>query len=429
MAEFGDKTTQTVRKHYEGFPYPDRDPADEHKRLCKPVLAGLDVVNHYCYKGKRDFGKGFRALVAGGGTGDMTIWLGEQLRGTDAMIIDMDISEASIAISKARAKIRGLENIRWIHGSLLDLPTMGLGTFDYINSNGVLHHLSDPPAGLAALRAVLADDGAMGIMVYAQHGRTGVYQMQELMRRINDAGDDQQQKVDNTRAVLKDLPQSNWFKRGEALIGDHLEPGGAGLYDLLLHSQDRAYTVGQLYEFFDGAGLHIVKFATESRVHYKPEHFINDPALLKRISALPLREQQAIGELISGAIIKHSCFVSPLEDTMADLDDPAYIPMFTPEARGGFMTILDRPLWSIQAPPLPAVSIKPGRFTRAAFKLMDGDRSMGEIASMVRENFGNKPTIDEILGEFKPVFDALREWGDITVLRHPDSGKQMRVEV
>lgn len=429
MVEFNDKTTRTVRRHYEGFPYPERDPADEHKRLCKPVLAGLEVMNHYCFKGKRDFRKGFRALVAGGGTGDSTIWLAEQLRDTDATIIDVDITEASMAISKARAEIRHLENIRWIHGSLLDIPEMDLGTFDYINCNGVLHHLGDPPAGLAALRAVLAADGCMGIMVYGQYGRTGVYQMQELMRLVNNETDDQQQEVDNTRAVLKDLPESNWFKRGESLFGDHLEPSGAGLYDLLLHSQDRAYSVGQLYEFFDAAGLNIVKFITESRVHYKPEYFLRNKVLLDRIAAMPLREQQAIGELISGEIIKHSCFVSPLEDTVADIDDPANIPLFTPEARKGFKTILDRPAWSIKAPPLPAVNITPGRFTRAAFKLMDGDRSMGEIAALVRRKFANRPTIDDILAEFKPAFDALREWGDIVVLRHPDSGGQMRVEI
>jgi len=429
MAEFKDKTTQTVRRHYEGFPYPERDPADEHKRLCKPVLAGLEVMNHYCFSGRRDFSKGFRALVAGGGTGDSTIWLAEQLRDTDATIIDVDITEASMAISKARAKIRGLENITWIHGSLLDIPTMGLGTFDYINCNGVLHHLIDPPAGLAALRSVLADDGCMGIMVYGRYGRTGVYQMQELMRLVNDETDDQQQEVDNTRAVLKDLPETNWFKRGEALFDDHLEPSGVGLYDLLLHSQDRAYTVGQLYEFLDAAGLNIVKFNTEYRVHYKPEYFLKNRMLLERIAALPLREQQAIGELMSGAIIKHSCFVSPLENTVADIDDPSYIPLFAPGARKGFKTILDRPTWSIQAPPLPAVSITPGRFTRAAFKLMDGDRSMGEIAAMVREKFANRPATEDILAEFKPALDALREWGDIVLLRHRDSGGQMRVEI
>ena len=429
MAEFKDATTRTVRNHYETYPYPERDPADEHKRLCKPVLASLEVMNHYCFKGKRDFRQGFRALVAGGGTGDSTIWLAEQLKGTDAAVVHLDISAASTDLAKARAEIRGLENITWVHGSLLEAGQMGLGTFDYVNCNGVLHHLSDPPAGLAALRSVLADDGCMGIMVYGQYGRTGVYQMQELMRSINSDSDDQQRKVDNTRSVLRDLPESNWFKRGEDLFDDHLEPSGIGLYDLLLHSQDRAYTVGQLHDFFGGSGLNIVKFIALFRAHYKPEHFLTDGALLERIAAMDLPARQAIGELVSGGIIKHSCFVSPLTDTVADMDDHDNIPMFTPEVREGFRSIMDRPTWSIKAPPLPPVSIKPGKFARSAFKLTDGNRSLGEIASLVRAEFSNGPSVDEILAQFKPTLDAFREWGDVIVLRHPDSGPLMPTKI
>ena len=49
--------------------------------------------------------------------------------------------------------------------------------------HGVLHHLADPDAGLAALRDVLAPDGAMHLMVYAPYGRTGIYMLQEFCRR------------------------------------------------------------------------------------------------------------------------------------------------------------------------------------------------------------------------------------------------------
>ncbi len=235
--------------------------------------------------------------------------------------------------------------------------------------------------------------------------------------------------VDNTRAVLKDLPAANWFKRGEDLFDDHIEPSGIGLYDLLLHSQDRAYTVEQLYELLGSSGLHVVKFIALSRVHYKPEYFLTDTALLERIAAMGLPRQQAVGELLSGQIIKHSCFVSPLTDTVADIDDDENIPLFTPEVREGFRGILDRPTWSIQAPPLPPLSIKPGKFARAAFTLMDGTRSIGRIVAQVREQFSNGPTVEEILVQFTTVFEALREWGDVVVLRHPDSGQLLRPEI
>ena len=149
--EHPDKTSQTVRRQYEDYPYPHRDPEDERKRLVWTAVATLETMNHYCFKGRRDFRKGFRALVAGGGTGDGSIWLAEQLKTTDATIIHLDMSKASINIAKARAKIRGLTNITWIQGSLLDLPTMGFKPFDYIDCVGVLHHLNDPPSDSATL--------------------------------------------------------------------------------------------------------------------------------------------------------------------------------------------------------------------------------------------------------------------------------------
>ena len=78
-----------------------------------------------------------RILVAGGGTGDATIFLGEQLHNHDAQIVHIDISEASIAVARRRAEIRGLKNIEWRHDSLLSLPALSLDSFDYISYTGV----------------------------------------------------------------------------------------------------------------------------------------------------------------------------------------------------------------------------------------------------------------------------------------------------
>ena len=429
--EHHDETTETVRRQYEDYPYPERDPEDERKRLVRSFPATLETMNHYCFKGRRDFRKGFRALVAGGGTGDGSIWLAEQLKTTDAAIIHLDISEASIEVAKARADVRGLTNITWMHGSLLDLPTMGLEPFDYIDCTGVLHHLSDPPAGLAALQGSLAGDGCMGIMVYGQYGRTGVYQMQKLMRLINNEQDDSHQKVDNTRSVLADLPPSNWFKRGEELIQDHRKSGGAEIFDMLLHSQDRAYTVGELYEFFDTSGLNIVQFSTLFRECYKPEHILKDKALLSRIAAMELREQRAIGELLTGVIVMHMCFVSPRTNTVADLDDHDNIPFFLRKARKGFESMLDKPTWVIKAPPLPPLSFIPTKPARAAFKLIDGNRSIGQIAELVGKQLANqpsRPSTDEILTQFKALFRMLCEWGDLVLLRRPDAGSELPLD-
>src|SRR5579862_8199573 len=130
-----------VREQYEEFPYPPRDPNDEKVRLLRPWLDDLAMINHYCFAGRQSFRNRFRVCVAGGGTGDATIFLAEQLRRTDAEVVHLDLSQAAIDIARRRAQVAALNNISWVCGSLLDLPVLELGKFDYINCSGVLHHL------------------------------------------------------------------------------------------------------------------------------------------------------------------------------------------------------------------------------------------------------------------------------------------------
>ena len=93
------------------------------------------------------------------------------------------------------------------------------------------------------------------------YSRCPIYQMQELMRRINQIEKNRQTKVENCKIVMQNLPDSNWFKVSGGLnITDITQYGDIGIYDLLLHPQDRAYTIPQLYQFVEAAGLNIVQF-------------------------------------------------------------------------------------------------------------------------------------------------------------------------
>src|SRR5262252_7258046 len=178
--------TERVRAQYEVYPYPPRDPRDEAKRLIEGSPSHLLEINHYVFAGGRDFRQPFRALIAGGGTGDGAIMLAQHLadRGCPAELVYLDVSASARAVAEARAQQRNLTNIRFMTASLLDLPTLALGLFDYIDCCGVLHHLPDPAAGLAILAAALKEDGGMGLMVYGALGRTGVYHLQEILSRL-----------------------------------------------------------------------------------------------------------------------------------------------------------------------------------------------------------------------------------------------------
>lgn len=314
-----------VRNQYEEMPYPHRD-----VRLAREVVYGnecysLDALSHFGWAGKRDMRVNTRYLSAGCGTGDNVIFWGEQLRGhASAEIVALDFSATSLDIAKQRAAKRGLTNITFVHASILDLPKLGLGTFDVIESSGVLHHLADPDAGLAALRDVLRDDGIMTIMVYALYGRYPIYMVQELMRQLNVKTLPATQQVDMCRAFLNDVPNNHWIlSNNNFMMGDVSDPTGAGLYDLFLHSTDRAYTVPDIYGWLKRTDLKLVQFVgwLVSQLAYEPEYYTKSPVLREYLATLPKPQRHAIAELMHGTMSKHSFYCSKQEKTPAALAD------------------------------------------------------------------------------------------------------------
>ena len=290
---------RAVKNQYEDFPYPPRNPEVERHRLITGSPSHLDELNHYLFGGRRDYTKPFRALVAGGGTGDAAIMLAQQLadRGEAGTVTYVDLSAASRQVVEARADVRGLTNIEFHTASLLEVPDMGFEPFDYIDCCGVLHHLEEPEAGLKALEAVLADDGGMGLMVYATLGRIGVYHTQNALQML--LGDlDQKKQVPLAKKFVAQLPKTNWLVRNP-FVGDHKLGEDAAFFDLLLHPRDRSYLVPEVAEFLRGADLELVSFIEP--VKYDPATFLKDPELIKRARTLSPIDQAALAENMTGS--------------------------------------------------------------------------------------------------------------------------------
>lgn len=424
-----------VRAQYEALPYPARDAKDDAHRLLRTWLEDLPMLNHYCFAGRQTFRSGFRVLVAGGGTGDATIFLAEQLRGTDARIVHLDLSEASIAIAQARAQARGLGNIEWVRDSLLNLPSRGLEPFDYINCVGVLHHLADPDAGLRALLALRKPEGALGLMVYGAIGRTGVYQMQSLLRMVQD-GDaaDVPSRIAQARDLLDALPARNWFRRGEADIYIDHKSGDAGLYDLLLHSQDRAYTVDALYDWLEtGHGMHIAFTEVQrGRAAYLPHMVLGrkPPAQLQQWRQWPLRRQQACAELLAGDITMHSFYLTREAGRAATYGDVEMVPFFFHEPITGevmsrvFNTNRGKPFLLQHQHSGITLTVDPGKHSVEILRLIDGRRSFGEIFETVRSGWnrsGPAPSNEVLFQGFAESYDTLNAL-DRLLLRYPMAG-------
>jgi SAM-dependent methyltransferase len=158
-----DEITKAVRDMYEQYPYPAGAPA---QRVATDVRSLLSYV-------ERSRGKSGRLQVLDAGCGRGVGTLGCAVLQPDVDFLGVDISRVALKDSAEQAKARGLNNVRFQECDLMTLGGLQVppGGFDVIYSSGVLHHLSDPVAGLVKLREILAPHGVVSLMVYARHGR------------------------------------------------------------------------------------------------------------------------------------------------------------------------------------------------------------------------------------------------------------------
>lgn len=281
--------SQLVAKQYEAFAYPEPFPdiADEmakgYHQIGDPALYAPVLWP----RGKPD--RPLRILVAGCGTVQAACIA---YTNHQDEVVGIDLSDASLAHERFLQERHELGSLKLFRGDLLEIESLG-GSFDVIISTGVLHHLADPGAGLAALKTVLAPDGVMVLMVYGQTVRTGVYMLQDAFRRM---GIEQTSEgVATVRRILSELPgrhfAQNYIRSAKELEHD------AALVDTFLHPQDRAYTVPQLMELLECAGLTFQNWV-DNYPYWRNAVWGPDSAIAAAVDPLPPLQHWAAVEML-----------------------------------------------------------------------------------------------------------------------------------
>src|ERR1043165_2824791 len=105
-----DATDDRLAAQYEAYPYPRRDPKDEAKRLIVGSPGHLREIDWWVFGAARPASQPISALIAGGGTGDATIMLAQQMAraGRPGTVTYLDRSTSALRIAQERAKARGL---------------------------------------------------------------------------------------------------------------------------------------------------------------------------------------------------------------------------------------------------------------------------------------------------------------------------------
>jgi SAM-dependent methyltransferase len=402
-----------LSEFYEAFPYPPRDPEAEVPGKTRTVANDLRTISHYLYAGERTDFRGFRALVAGGGTGDVTVQLAQQLAtiAPDAQVTQVDLSAASTAIAKRRIEKLGLSNVRFVQGSLLDPMGLGLDSFDYIDCSGVLHHLPDPLEGARILASLLKPNGGMSIMLYGALGRVGIYNTQEMLRMLGSRERDLSPMLDVTRALLASLPDHHLLR----LSPGHAAPDqdDAELVDKFLHVRDRAYRVAEIYDLLSAAGLRLAAFLPP--IAYDPLRAIADPVLQEHITELSEPQRHAFAELFHCGPMKHIFFAVPIARsgcTVADPDDLDLVPA----------TVRDLP-----SDLRPTTAIRLGGLVQQELRgldvaivcAIDGRRSVRDIFSQLSSKPATRTTEEIYRKAWTKVFHALNGRHILVLTRKP----------
>jgi SAM-dependent methyltransferase len=285
-----------VQHFYERYPYPGPvDSLDAYRQLwADPQRRRAD---HHLFQPATPYREDPSILVAGCGTSQAAK---HALRWPAARVTGIDFSATSVQCTEALKRKYRLDNLE-LHQLAIERAGELGAQFDQIVCTGVLHHLADPGAGLRALRGLLKPGGVLHLMVYAPYGRTGIYMLQDFCRRVGIAATDE--GIRDLVAALPSLPAAHPLQHLLRAAPDFQH--AAALADALLNPQDRAYSVPQLFDFLDSAGLSFGRWL--SQAPYSPHcGLVAGLPQAPRLMQLASAEQYAAVELFRGTMVMHS---------------------------------------------------------------------------------------------------------------------------
>jgi 2-polyprenyl-3-methyl-5-hydroxy-6-metoxy-1,4-benzoquinol methylase len=318
--------TDEVRDFYDRYPYPRPvEDLDFYREQWEdPERRRADFHVYWPFQAFREDNS---ILIAGCGTSQAAK---HAIRWPAAKITAIDLSATSVRHTEDLKRRYNLTNLQ-VHQLPIDRLTDLHSSFDQIVCTGVLHHLPDPDAGLRALRAVLHPDGAMHLMLYAPYGRAGIYMLQEFAHRLGIRATDD--GIRDLIAALHLLPAGHPLENLLRQAPDFRHE--AALADALLHPQDRAYSVPQLFDFLHNAGLTFARWIKQAP--YSPHcGVLSQIPQSSRLAQLPPVSQYAAAELFRGTMLMHS-FIARRDDaevhpiSFAGVTWPTYIPIRTPD--------------------------------------------------------------------------------------------------
>jgi SAM-dependent methyltransferase len=272
-----DPLSDVVSRQYERWSYPV--PIEDIEAWLRNRHELFDPsITHRLFWPDRPYAPNLDILIAGCGTNQAAVFA---YRNREARVVGIDVSEASLAHERHLKGKYALSNLELLRLPIEEVPSLDRD-FDLIVSTGVLHHMSDPLAGMKALAACLRPDGVVGIMLYARYGRVGVEALQAVFRDLALRQDEPSLSL--VKETLSLLPREHLVQPYFPIAADlQFDPG---LVDTFLHGRDRSYSVEDCLDLVSSAGLVFQGWLNNDC--YYPEMFAPlSSAVYRALDALP----------------------------------------------------------------------------------------------------------------------------------------------
>src|SRR5262249_22165398 len=150
------------------------------------------------------------------------------------------------------------------------------------------------------------------VMVYATYGRAGIYMMQEYCRLLGVGATEEELRTlgITVGALSADHPIAGVARRAKEFASP------AAPADALLHPQDPAYPVPEMYAWLEGGGLWLARWSEQPPYLPQCGEMASLPHAAHLASLAPPLQHAAV-ELLRGTMTKHS-FVVYRDDRLAD---------------------------------------------------------------------------------------------------------------
>jgi SAM-dependent methyltransferase len=233
-------TSAPVRRMYEENPYP------RWTMITKDALppGGVSAASAAAAGGPRDI------LIAGCGTGSKAIITA--LLYPNAKVLALDMSLASLAYARRKAREANARNIEFAQADIMNLGSIGR-SFDRIESVGVLHHLVDPLAGWRILLSLLRPGGVMLVGLYSANARQGINTARAFV-----SAQGYRPTADGIRACRQELIRRETFR--EELGNNHDFFTVSECRDLLFHVMEHQFTIARIKTFLAEQRLSFLGF-------------------------------------------------------------------------------------------------------------------------------------------------------------------------